>query len=265
MARRKGSDDVADFIARVSALFLLGSLVAWFLGHVLYGFIGFTLFLLTIAIPLFFFTTKRKRLNKIYLIVKNDLEKFIHRNHTPSGKVKIGAYKYSDYSIEVTREELMKRYKVKISEEGMVKLLEKVVNDEERDNTIASTFGDVVKNLQSLSGTEFEQLLQRLFNAQGYVVVLNGKSGDQGADLILTKDGTRTVVQAKRYSHPVSNKAIQEAVAAKAVFDCSFAMVVTTSNFTRGAFENGKANGVQMIWGKELKKLLREHLGEQWI
>ena len=68
--------------------------------------------------------------------------------------------------------------------------------------------------IDSLSGIEFEKLLQKLFEMQGYGSVMTKKSHDYGADLVLEKKGKISIVQAKCYGKNVGIKAVQEIVAA---------------------------------------------------
>jgi restriction system protein len=89
----------------------------------------------------------------------------------------------------------------------------------------------------------------------GYSVQATPVSGDWGADLILTRDGERTVVQAKRYTKSVGLEAVQEAVTARAKYHCSRSIVVTNSTFTRQARELAFANGTE-LWDRE--KLTKE-------
>ena len=56
-----------------------------------------------------------------------------------------------------------------------------------------------IEELDSLAGTGFEELLELVFTALGYGVSTTPATGDQGADLILSKDGRKISVQAKRY------------------------------------------------------------------
>jgi HJR/Mrr/RecB family endonuclease len=59
----------------------------------------------------------------------------------------------------------------------------------------------------------------------------------------------KTVVQAKKYSGSVTNKAIQEIVASKKHYGAEKAMVVTTGMFTKSAIELAKSNKVE-LWDK---------------
>lgn len=88
----------------------------------------------------------------------------------------------------------------------------------------------------------------------GYSVIHTPLSGDQGADLILSGNKGRIAVQAKRYSSKVSNKAVQEVVASKALYKCTEGLVVTNNYFTNSAIELAEANGIGLIDREKLKK-----------
>jgi restriction system protein len=105
--------------------------------------------------------------------------------------------------------------------------------------------------IDGMSGHEFEAKLAIMFRSLGYRVDNVGSSGgDFGGDLVVSKDGTRTVVQAKCWKKNVGVKAIQEAVAAKAMYRAEEAMVVTNSRFTKQAQQLGNKNRVT-LWGRD--------------
>jgi restriction system protein len=104
--------------------------------------------------------------------------------------------------------------------------------------------------IDRMTGTEFEQRLAVLFRALGYSVMHTGQIGDWGADLVISKNGTRTVVQAKRYNKNVGVPAVQQATAAKAKYGCTAAMVVTNSRFTTAARELARVNAVE-LWDRD--------------
>jgi restriction system protein len=106
-------------------------------------------------------------------------------------------------------------------------------------------------DIDQFGGETFEQYLQVLFTKLGYRVERTKFRGDYGGDLVLRKDGVRTVVQAKRWAKSVGVKAVQEAVAAKGYYDCSEAMVVTNSTFTRQAAHLARKNGV-VLWDRDV-------------
>ena len=78
-----------------------------------------------------------------------------------------------------------------------------------------------------MDGLQFEHRCAELLRYRGFhkVTVTKG-SGDQGIDILAQKNGLKYGIQCKYYSHPVGNKAIQEA-----------AMVMTNNTFTRAARE----------------------------
>lgn len=113
--------------------------------------------------------------------------------------------------------------------------------------------------LDQLDGVEFEEFLAGLFRAQGYAAELTPTSGDYGADLILSKDGQRIAVQAKRYTGSVGVGAVQEALSGMAYYNCQAAWVITTGAFTANALELAEKSGVKMIGRSEIGNLMAQH------
>lgn len=113
--------------------------------------------------------------------------------------------------------------------------------------------------LDLYSGTEFEAFLAGLFRAQGYAAELTPVTGDYGADLILSKDGQRIAVQAKRHVGSVGVSAVQEALSGQAYYQCDTAWVVTTGTFTTNAQELAKKSGVKMIGRSDIGNLMEQH------
>jgi HJR/Mrr/RecB family endonuclease len=120
------------------------------------------------------------------------------------------------------------------------------------------------KQFNDFSGSDFENLLYRMFVAMGYAVQKIGKVGDQGGDLVANVSGQRILIQAKRYTGAVGNGAVQEAVAAQRFYDCNRAMVVTNSSFTREAIELAKVDDVELVGGGKLSEMLLQYLKESW-
>lgn len=114
-----------------------------------------------------------------------------------------------------------------------------------------------IADIDRMDGVAFEKFLTALFRRLGYAVEHTGRRGDYGADLIVAKDGRRTVVQAKRWTRNVGIKAVQEAVAAKAPYRCADALVVTNRYFSGAASKLARANGV-LLWDRDtlVEKLL---------
>lgn len=115
-----------------------------------------------------------------------------------------------------------------------------------------------IGDFMELNGYEFEEYLKNLFELLGYTAVQTSLSGDQGADLILSKDDEKIVVQAKKYDGKVSNKAVQEVAAAKNYYEADRAMIVTNSSFTKSAIELAFSNDVELWDGRKLKSIIRD-------
>ncbi len=106
-----------------------------------------------------------------------------------------------------------------------------------------------LSEIDVMYGEEFEEYLKYHFEKLGYKAKTTPRSNDYGADLILTKDGDKIVVQAKRWNDPVGNTAVQEVVAAKAYYKANRAMVVTNSYFTSNARNLASVNNVE-LWDR---------------
>ena len=139
----------------------------------------------------------------------------------------------NNYIDELTLEEQTNKYKQLIDN-----------NEKLTKNNI------VIEDIDGLDGFAFEHLLGALFKQMNYKVEVTKSSGDQGADIIISKMGRKTVVQAKCYLNNVSNKAVQEVVAAMKFYNADAGMVVTNSYYTKGAIELAKANDIA-LWDRD--------------
>ena len=109
-----------------------------------------------------------------------------------------------------------------------------------------------------MKGHDFERLMKEVYSLLGYKVEETKKSGDQGIDLIIKKHFKKIGVQLKRYSKPVGNSAVQEAVAGKKYYKLDKVLVLTNRSFTKSAIELAKANKVELLGREDLKKLLKK-------
>ena len=112
------------------------------------------------------------------------------------------------------------------------------------------------------SGNDFELYLVNLFRELNYKVKHCGKTGDQGGDLIVSKNDMTYVVQAKYYSNKLDNTSIQEVVGAIRFYNADKGIVITNSTFTSKAKELAEANKIILIDGEGLKKLV-EYIYEE--
>jgi restriction system protein len=114
-----------------------------------------------------------------------------------------------------------------------------------------------IHEVDEMDGPTFEHRLALLFRDLGYrAEIVGSASGDFGADLVVTKDGRREVVQAKCWRKTVGVKAVQEAVAARGYYSADAAIVVTNSRFSKPARTLAGANDVGLRDRDELVRML---------
>jgi len=108
------------------------------------------------------------------------------------------------------------------------------------------------------TGNQFEDYLKFIFETLGYKVFKTKGSGDKGADLILERDDIKYIIQAKFYSKPVGNLAIQQAYSAKDIYKANKAAVITNNDFTKQAIEDASSLNIILINGDKLYLLINE-------
>ena len=144
-------------------------------------------------------------------------------------------------------------------------MLRRFIDERERDFTLKSLHNGAGRRFDDLDGTGFEALIKRLYEGAGYTAQLTGRTGDQGGDLVVVRGDVKKVIQAKlRRKMTVGNDAVQQVVAAKAIYNCPEAVVITNSSFTPKAQELARVHGVELVDGKLLRLRLQETLGESW-
>ncbi len=113
-----------------------------------------------------------------------------------------------------------------------------------------------IAQIDQMDGIQFEKYLEQLFRLQGYKANATRAQGDYGADLVMTRNGEKIVVQAKRYSKNVGLKAVQEVHGAIAHYKASSGWVVTNSGYTQQARNLAVSNNVRLIGRDELVEMI---------
>lgn len=117
--------------------------------------------------------------------------------------------------------------------------------------------------IDKMDGKTFEKLLQAHFAEYGYKCSLTPDSNDYGADLVLKKDDTTTVVQAKRYESTVGIEAVQQVIGAIRHYKADRGMVITNSFYTQQAQNLASSNGIELWDRARLINSLRELGGRE--
>lgn len=276
---REEDNDLERFVGSVTLLYILYLLLQYYTNRenfwrwLLYG-LAFVVLITAEVIIFNRWKEKRHQQKKdkiIGAIEKAGLAEYTNNFITRFGlgqERSRGVWQYRNYSIDWNRIHDLQDYfsdkGIKLSDSEINIVLSHYIGKREHDLTFKSI--EVKQyDFEKLSGSDFEKLLYRLYEAMGYAVQLNGKVGDQGGDLIAIRGQERVLIQAKCYKEwNVGNKAVQEAVAAKNHYNCNKAAVITTGNFTREATELAKTNNVELISRQLLQKMILDNLKESW-
>lgn len=108
------------------------------------------------------------------------------------------------------------------------------------------------KDVDSLTGDEFERHCASILRGYGWTAKTTQATSDQGIDIIAKINGVKAVFQCKRYSQPVGNSAVQEAIAGKSFARADVAAVITNSTFTRSAKQLAQSTNVYLIHHTEI-------------
>lgn len=120
---------------------------------------------------------------------------------------------------------------------------------------------DTRTNLESLSASgwrNFERLVGEAFRRQGYVVDENDWNGpDGGIDLVLHKDGQRTLVQCKQWKRQQVGVAIvREMYGLLVHHDADAVKIVSTGNYTEAAEAFTEGKPIELISGEKLLAMI---------
>jgi len=122
-------------------------------------------------------------------------------------------------------------------------------------------------DLLALKPVEFEHLIRELFQAIGLKSWVTQSSKDEGVDGVAVNEdpivGGLCIIQAKRYSKIVDLESVHALAGVMDDMNAAKGVLVTTSWVGKASRDFAARNGnrIQIIEGRELKHLLREHLG----
>jgi len=113
-----------------------------------------------------------------------------------------------------------------------------------------------MKEIDNMSGLEFEKYVVMLLRRQGYSNIRLTEKYDLGVDIIAEKDGVRWGIQVKRYSGLVKANAVRQVVAALNIYECDKAMVISNSYYSRTAQRLADSNNCVLIGRSQFLILL---------
>lgn len=123
----------------------------------------------------------------------------------------------------------------------------------------ANTNISAIEYSENFTGHEYEHFVSEIINELGYESYVTKGSGDQGVDVIAEVNNYKIAIQCKHYNSKVSNKAIQEIHAAKGIYDCDFALVVSNNDYTKSAREAAAKLDVNLLHHEDIPAFI------EWI
>ncbi|WOB51439.1 restriction endonuclease [Xanthomonas hydrangeae] len=116
-----------------------------------------------------------------------------------------------------------------------------------------------LKSLAAGGWRQFEQLVGEAFRRQGYSVEETGLGGaDGGIDLILRKDGRRTLVQCKQWKRQqVGVSVVREMYGLLAHHQAHAVKIVCIGTYTKDAERFAQGKPIELIGGEQLLDMIR--------
>ncbi|GGD21469.1 restriction endonuclease [Pontibacillus salipaludis] len=121
-----------------------------------------------------------------------------------------------------------------------------------------------MREIDQMSGTEFEQFVSKLYEGLGYTTQLNPATGDYGAAILTVKKRVKTAIQTKCYGSDkkVGVNAINEVVGGAEYWKADRKVVLTNRNFSSSAIMSAQRDGVTLIDRDGLQILLDHYKKE---
>lgn len=121
--------------------------------------------------------------------------------------------------------------------------------DQETNTQIGRSSGDM-SNIDIMDGIGFEQYCASVLKANRFTnITVTKTSGDYGADIIAVRDQIKYAIQCKRSVTPIGNKAVQEVIASRSVYNCHVGVVLTNNFFTNNARVLASKNNI-LLWDR---------------
>jgi hypothetical protein len=106
-----------------------------------------------------------------------------------------------------------------------------------------------LKDLQGLTGPEFERLIASLFSRDGYKVSFRGHSGIGGIDMVLEMGGSKDVIRCIRCKANIGPPVVREFHKSMVLEEAKHGFVVATTSFTHSAKEFADEKPITLIDG----------------
>lgn len=116
-----------------------------------------------------------------------------------------------------------------------------------------------LESVAKIGWRQFEHLVGEAFRRRGYSVEDTGLGADGGIDLILRRDGKRTLVQCKQWKQQqVGVKVVREMYGLLAHHDADEVKIASLGAYTREAEQFAAGKPIELIDGETLLAMIRE-------
>lgn len=115
-----------------------------------------------------------------------------------------------------------------------------------------------IKSIQSLSWKEFEYLISEAYKRKGFSVSENMAAGpDGGIDLVLFKEGEKTLIQCKNWkASNIGVSVIRELFGVVTAEGASKGIIVCSGNYTKDAIDFAKKTDIELVTGTALARMI---------
>jgi len=115
-----------------------------------------------------------------------------------------------------------------------------------------------LETLRATSWKDFEYLVAEAYRRRGFTVDYSlGKGSDGGVDLVLRKDGRRSLVQCKQWKvFSVGRPVLQQMFGIMTAESADEAIIVTSGQFTEEAREFARGKPIKLVDGPSLLELV---------
>jgi len=121
-----------------------------------------------------------------------------------------------------------------------------------------------MKDLDKLTGHEFEDLVEDLIKKMGFITEQRKKTADGGIDIKAINEKPllkgKYIIQCKRYSKPVGEPVLRDLYGVIISQNANKGILITNSVFSKKAKQFAKRKPLELIDGYQLSKLLDEYL-----
>lgn len=133
-----------------------------------------------------------------------------------------------------------------------------------RQRKALANVGRSLAGMRSLDWREFEMAVGEAYRRGGYRVMEAGLGGaDGGVDLVLTRNGRKTVVQCKHWkANRIGVAVVRELAGVMVHVHADFGKVVCSNGFTREAWAYVRGKPIELVDGNRLVALLGNGAGD---